>query len=104
MSFWGRKTDQRQVGEIDLGDKVKDQITGFEGVVTGHTRYITGCDAFCLQPQGLDKDGKIHDAKWIDENRLVMVEAKAVVLDPVPVVVTPVRAAGGPHDNEAPIR
>ncbi len=88
---------------MELGDKARDLITGFEGIVTGHTRYITGCDCYCLQPQGLDKEGKIQEGKWIDENRLAIVQRDAVSLAPVS-DAKPLRAVGGPHDNEAPIK
>lgn len=53
--------------DINLGDEVRDQITGFEGVVTGKVRYISGCDQLLVQPPV--KDGDFKEAHWIDIDR-----------------------------------
>ncbi|WP_240533448.1 hypothetical protein [Sinorhizobium fredii] len=45
----------------------KDQLTGFSGIVIGRAQYITGCDQYLLTPRTPDKD-----AKWFDEQRLVI--------------------------------
>jgi len=57
--------------EIVLGSKAKDFISGFEGVVTGKCIYLTGCVQYLLTPDHLDKDGKILDAQWFDDSRLL---------------------------------
>ncbi len=31
-----------------LGDRVKDAISGFKGLVTSHSRHLTGCDTVWL--------------------------------------------------------
>lgn len=31
---------------IILGRKVRDKVTGFEGIVTGRATYLTGCDQY----------------------------------------------------------
>jgi hypothetical protein len=54
---------------IELGQKGKDQITGFEGIITGRATYMYGCDQYCLSPE-VDKDGKIQDGVWFDEGRI----------------------------------
>lgn len=54
---------------IKLGDKVKDSITGFEGVVVARIEYLNGCIQFEVLPAGL-KDGQPLKAHWIDEQRL----------------------------------
>jgi hypothetical protein len=53
---------------IQLGDTVRDQITGFEGVTTGRAEYLTGCVQFIVQPPL--KDGKFEEGRWFDEDRL----------------------------------
>lgn len=30
---------------IELGDRVRDVVSGFEGIVTGYTTWLTGCDS-----------------------------------------------------------
>ena len=36
--------------KTELGQKVKDSITGFAGIVTGRAEYITGCHQILVQP------------------------------------------------------
>jgi hypothetical protein len=54
---------------LKMGQKAKDKITSFAGIVTGRTEYITGCNQLLLQPP-LDKDETFRDPRWIDEDRL----------------------------------
>ena len=61
---------------ITLGDKVKDTISSFEGIVVGKATYLNGCVRFEVKSKGL-KDGKSIESEWIDEGQLVVVkEAK----------------------------
>jgi len=50
---------------IQLGQKVRDVVSGLEGIVTGRTEYLNGCIQYCVKPP-LDKDGKMQEAWWID--------------------------------------
>jgi len=61
------------------GDLARDVVTGFEGVVTGHADYITGCDQYLLSPRSKSADEK-KDSFWLDENRLELVEPSVVNL------------------------
>ncbi|HAM56249.1 MAG TPA: hypothetical protein DCQ64_12950 [Candidatus Rokubacteria bacterium] len=54
---------------IQLGDRVRDNITGFEGVATGRTEYLYGCVRICIEPSAL-QEGKPIEAIWFDEQRL----------------------------------
>ena len=58
---------------IDLGDKAKDTITQFEGIVICISKWLHGCRRFTLQPTEL-KDGKPVEAMSFDEPQLVLVE------------------------------
>lgn len=58
---------------ITLGTEVQHTITGFKGIVTARCEYINGCIQFCVQPQGLDKDGKMFESLYIDDRTLVEV-------------------------------
>ena len=80
---------------VQLGDKVKDTITGFSGVVTGYVKYITGCNQALITPP-VGKDGVYKDARWFDEQRLIIDrKAKRIVLD---------NGASPGFDKAAPIR
>lgn len=57
---------------IELGSKVKDKITGFQGVAIARYEWITGCVRYEVQPQKL-KDGKPLDSSSFDEKRLEVV-------------------------------
>jgi len=56
---------------IKLGDKVKDSITGFSGIVIARCAYLNGCISIQVQPQKLGGDGKPIEPEWIDEQQLV---------------------------------
>ena len=55
---------------IQLGDKVKDVISGFMGRTTGRAEYITGCVQFLVMPDKVGKEGKFLEGHWFDEDRL----------------------------------
>lgn len=70
------------VKHIDLlGQRAKDRVTGFEGVVTSVSFDLYGCIQAVVNP-GLDKAGKVQDAHWFDVNRLDLAKSKRVM--PVP--------------------
>lgn len=82
-------------GKKLLGYKLQDKITGFTGVATGYVTYITGCSQFLLAPP-MDKDGKLPDSMWFDEQRMLLCpDQTQIVLDN--------SATPGP-DREAPKR
>jgi hypothetical protein len=80
---------------IELGDTVKDRITGIEGVVMGHTRWLYGCDRITIQPQEV-KDGKPAEMTTFDLPQLELVRKRVVASD----VRTP--RPGGPRPE--PVR
>ncbi len=59
---------------IRLGDRVKDKITGFTGVVTGITTWLNGCVRMGIQGTPL-KNGLPLATEWIDEAQLKLVKA-----------------------------
>lgn len=65
---------------IQLGQKVRDKITGFAGTVTGHCEYISGCNQTLVVP-GTKEDGSLIGAEWFDDQRLEVTDATPIVLD-----------------------
>jgi hypothetical protein len=60
---------------IQLGSKVRDTLTGFEGIATARTEWLYGCSRIGIEPTKLNEDGKPFDTAWFDEQRVeVMVE------------------------------
>jgi hypothetical protein len=58
---------------ITLGDKVRDTITGFEGIAVCRLIYLQGCDRIAVQPP-VDKEGRCPEAGHFDEPQLEIVE------------------------------
>ncbi len=58
---------------FELGKKVRDKITGFEGIAIGKAEYLTGCNQYGVCPPA--KDGEIKPAQWFDEGRLEVIGA-----------------------------
>ena len=50
---------------IKLNDRVKDSITGYEGLVIGICKYLNGCVSCLVQ-----SEKNIDKSFWIDEQRL----------------------------------
>jgi hypothetical protein len=65
-----------------LGLKVKDVVTGLEGIVTSTSFDLYGCVQLAVNP-GLDKDGKPGDGRWFDAGRLKILSSKPVMEQPV---------------------
>jgi hypothetical protein len=62
---------------FQLGQVMRDKITGFTGVCLGITQYLTGCTHCGLQSKEL-KDGAPTDWQWFDTTRLDIVEDKLI--------------------------
>lgn len=71
-----------------LGDKVKDKVTGYEGIVIARSEYLNGCIRYGVQRDKLTKEGKPQESEWFDEKQLAIVKAKAVNVE--------VKRTGGP--------
>lgn len=85
--------------KLNLGDKVKDKITGLTGIVTCQSRWLNGCIRYAVQPEKL-KDGVPADLQHLDEQQLERVKSGAVKIQqadtggPFP---APKRNAGEPR-------
>ena len=58
---------------VKLGQKVRDQITGFEGMVTGLVSYISGCNQALVAPR-VKPDGEFAESHWFDLDRLAVTD------------------------------
>jgi hypothetical protein len=80
---------------IELGDRVKDKITGLKGLVIGMTKWLYGCDRIVIQPEEA-KDGKPADSFNIDVGQAELIKKK--VIEPVTMAPT-VSKPGGPQND-----
>ena len=62
---------------IKLGSKVRDIITGVEGIAVAKTDYLTGCTRYQVQRKA-GKDGKIPELLHFDVEQIKLVKAGAV--------------------------
>ena len=67
--------------EFEFGDVLRDTITGFTGIFTGFSTYMTGCAQLFLTPK-MVKDGEYPDGSWIDIDRLEAVKKDASGIKP----------------------
>lgn len=61
--------------EFNLGDEVRDTITGLEGIVVARIEYLNGCKQYEVQPEGVQDNGKIKKHSWIDEPQLKLINS-----------------------------
>jgi len=73
--------------KFNLGDKAKDKITGFKGLVVRRTQWLNNCNTYGLQSIEL-KDGVPQDPQSFDEPQISLVEEKAVEVN---------NSTGGPN-------
>lgn len=88
-----------------LGRKMRDRVTGFEGVVSSISFDLYGCVQAAVTPP-VDKDGKLPDGRWFDVQRLSDNGATGVM--PVPAFdrapkfgATPEAHSHGPAEKPA---
>ena len=51
---------------IQLGGRVKDKVSGFEGIAVARTEWLYGCIRIEVQAK-VKKNGEIEDARMFDE-------------------------------------
>lgn len=83
---------------VDLGDKVRDRISGFEGVVIGVTEWLYNCRRPIVQPFTVDSNGKPVASESFDEPQLEVLE-KAVFKTETPLKTS--KKTGGPRITPA---
>lgn len=64
--------------KIKLGQKVKDIVSGFEGIATARATALNGCIQYAIKPMYLNKDGKVPNAETIDQQQLEIVDEKPI--------------------------
>ena len=59
--------------EIELGDKVKDIVTGYIGIAVAKTIFLNGCTQITIAEQTKKKPDMIGDPS-IDSTNLIIIE------------------------------
>jgi hypothetical protein len=68
------------MSNIKLGDKVKDKVTGYEGIATARVEYLNGCTQYGVSGK-VGEDGKVPEALFIDHTQLEVVAEGAVQVE-----------------------
>lgn len=65
--------------DIKLGDKVRDNVSGFEGITVGRTLFLNGCIQYVIAGK-VGKEGKfpIEGDPNIDETNLTVIKKHVV--------------------------
>ena len=79
---------------IQLGSKVRDNITGFQGIAISRVIFLNGCERICIQPQELH-EGKPIESQYFDIQQVELVEEKKIEAKPESIA----RKTGGPEQN-----
>ena len=83
------KPPKMKISEINLGDLLRDTVTGFKGTAVAKTEWLNGCNRVAIQPLKL-KDGVPAELVHMDVEQLELVKRSKL---PAP---TP---GGGPMPN-----
>jgi hypothetical protein len=58
--------------KFELGQQVKEKVTGFKGIIVTRSEHLYGCIVYAVKSEALH-EGKPIDAQWFDEGSLVVV-------------------------------
>lgn len=77
--------------KVKLGDNVRDNVTGYEGVCTSITRHLNGCRRIGIQGSKLDQNNLPVDVYVVDETTVEVLKPK--------VLKTEQAEKGGPNEK-----
>lgn len=96
---------QKQVGNVKLGDLVRDTVSGYQGIVVCCSIWLNGCWRIIVQSQEM-KDGKIVESVCFDDLQLEVIEAEKVkcsnrdvIPNRVAIPIAERKTTGGPRDD-----
>ena len=62
---------------IGMGDKVKDTLSGFTGVVLARSEHMTGCNQLYVLPDSTETN-EMKSGHWFDVERMEKLEDRVV--------------------------
>jgi hypothetical protein len=69
--------------KFELGDRVKDRVSGFEGTVCTRSEHLNGCKQYGVNPP-IDKNtGKMLEGYNIDGEQLELIDEGLNKKDPI---------------------
>ena len=64
--------------EIKLGDMVKDNVSGYEGIAVARTKFLNGCIQYTVASKAKDNKISLEGEPSIDELNLKVVKKNVV--------------------------
>lgn len=77
MGLFSKKNTQTNF-IFNLGDEVRDKVTGFTGVIMCRCQWLYACNVYGVKSRQLKEDGTPRDMVHLDEPALELVEEKKV--------------------------
>jgi len=77
---------------MKLGSRVKDQVTGFQGIAVARCEYLNGCIQFEVKSENLH-EGQPISGQWIDADQLTLMHISPLT------VLERAEPPGGPQDT-----
>lgn len=84
--------------KVALGDRAKDRITGFQGIIVIKADFLTGCTRWGIQPETLGEHGVLGEVQHFDDGQLILVRAGVI---PCRLPGTVEHEPGGPRPSVA---
>lgn len=84
------------MSEIELGDKVRDRITGFEGIAIVRSVFLNGCVQFTIARK-LKKGEDYKESNYgvsMDEQSLEIIKKDVLNLHPKPKPIKETKSGG----------
>lgn len=75
--------------KFETGVRVKDTITGYEGIISARTQWLHNCNTYGIRSTEL-KDGKPLELEYFDEPQLELIDEVKIS--------EPNHSTGGPCD------
>ena len=60
--------------KIKLGSKIRDGVSGLEGIATARVVYLNGCTQYCLAPAIKEGENSLPKGYYIDQGQLEFVD------------------------------
>jgi hypothetical protein len=67
---------------VERGDRVRDEVTGFEGIVICRSVWLNGCVRFVVQAEHVGKDGVPIPCETIDAQQTKLIKKGVVTAGP----------------------
>jgi hypothetical protein len=67
------------VNEIQLGNRVRDIVSGFEGIATSRVEYLNGCVQLCIRAKAVDNKYEDASSVYVDIGQVEKIDDGIVV-------------------------